>query len=116
MSAQTLDAGDAAEVEICRACGSAFFEYFDGEPAELARALQQADRPSGDAAGTQVKSGCPDCGDVYDLMRYLDDGPYLFRCGSCMAVFATADQLRELAAFTQIKPSGSWLSSLLARL
>ncbi len=113
MTSQPLSGADRAEVDVCTGCGSAFFEYFDGEPAALARALRDAPLLTQDAVGSLVKTGCPDCATNYELMRYLDDGPYLFRCHGCMAVFATAEQLMSLARFSETEQPGNWLSELL---
>jgi hypothetical protein len=87
-------------VEICRPCGGAFLEYDDGEPGALARALAQSDE--GPKATARLLGGapvCPDCDLAMVLRSYLDRGPDLFRCGGCLAAFATRRQLEELAAW-----------------
>lgn len=42
---------------------------------------------------------CPACGVAMARLRYLDEGPRVWRCNTCMALFATQEQLEKLAAF-----------------
>jgi hypothetical protein len=91
---------EGVTVEICRPCGGAFLEYDDGEPGAIARALAKSE--AGPKATPRLLGGapvCPDCDLPLVLRHYLDRGPELFRCGGCLAAFATRMQLDELAAW-----------------
>lgn len=93
-----LAAEETAEVDLCAVCGGVFLEFFDGEPGDLARGvlrhLAAAHRQPREAAGPLT---CPDCGTHMAPRPYLDLGPDVGRCDSCLAVFATPPQLRQLA-------------------
>lgn len=112
-----LRGGGDAEVEICNRCGGVFLEFFDGEPGELSRSLlahdgHEAALPRAPPAAV----ACPDCGVPMAELRYLDVGPRVSRCDACMAVFATRQQLRELADFRPPEQPPEPEPSLLGRL
>ena len=103
-------------VDACDRCGSVFLEYFDGEPGALARALAATgDAPPEGVATSGDRPTCPDCELPLELRRYLDQGPFVHRCGACLAVFATPLQLRALADHRMhADPEPTFLDRLLA--
>jgi rubredoxin len=109
------DDGTRRQVDRCDVCGAVFIEYFDGEPGNIARALHARDEIKAPKTYDDIPKDlrCPDCRAVYDLLPYLDKGPHLYRCSSCMAVFATPRQLQLLAAFLEAEPAPSWFARLL---
>lgn len=95
-----LGVAEVTVLDVCGACGGVFFDYFAGEPAQLARKLL-GKNPNTDAVlVTMVREpACPSCSDELALATYLDDGPLLYRCDGCLAAFVTARQLQLLAEF-----------------
>lgn len=105
------------EIDRCNRCGGIFLELFDGEPIGLARGVvastpaRSSDRPARPAR-------CPDCETPMVERPYLDEGPMLWRCETCLAVFVSRDRLEELAS-TRVRRNDeaappSWLDRLLA--
>lgn len=110
----TLADGDEAAVDLCSRCGCVFVEFFDGEPVAVARRLSA--HLSRQQWATDLPEGvleCPDCHRELVPRRYLEDGPLLLRCESCLAAFATPAQLARLAGHHSYETEGSWLSKLL---
>ncbi len=97
-------------VDVCSGCGGAFFDFHDGLPTDLSRALTERNGrpktlPPIDYRQTPV---CPECDREMQVAAYLDEGPELARCGGCLAVFATPRHLRELGVFEQIDTRDLW--------
>lgn len=100
---------DQVVVDLCESCPCVFIEYFDGEPATIARALRQEPLMQASALGKipvsnqpdNAEPKCPECNIPLQLMLYLDDGPPVHRCDQCMAILATAEQIAALAQFEQ---------------
>jgi hypothetical protein len=110
---------ERGSVDLCDRCGGVYLEFFDGEPAELAREVtpyllheHTPRRPWGD--GQPI--ACPDCERVMEVQPYLDDGPHVARCHRCLAVFATPEQVLALARFHTIQDAPPWYARLLATL
>ncbi len=112
------DPGVGAQIDRCPRCAGLFLEFFDGEPSAISRGLRgRADVAPG--PGSEPVSGlrCPDCESTMTRRRYLDDGPELSRCESCLAVFLTPGEVEELARLTlapEEQREPSWLDRLLA--
>ena len=89
MEARGLPSGEV--VDVCE-CG-VFADYFDGEPRAIARLFvpgHQDRKPKGALA-------CAACGEGMTLLRYRSDqGPELYRCHGCAAVFMTPSMLDAL--------------------
>jgi Zn-finger nucleic acid-binding protein len=98
-----LSSGGAADVDRCSTCGSVFLDYFDGEPAEVAREVERAGihRP-GVAPAAEL---CPACRIPLRLVAYLDEGPEIYRCGGCGGAFLTPVQLGMVADFRPRAPA-----------
>ncbi len=109
-------AGEVVEIDRCDQCGGTFLDFFDGEPIGIARdALEDA--PARRAQAPERPATCPDCDRAMVDRPYLDDGPMLARCDTCMAVFVSGERLEALAA-ARVKPldeeAPSWLQRLRA--
>lgn len=111
------DASAGARIDRCPDCGGMFLEFFDGEPSAISRGL----RGRSDLVGTPPSEPteslfCPDCDGPMVRRRYLEHGPELARCESCLAVFLTPAEVEELARLTlpaEESAEGSWLDRLL---
>jgi hypothetical protein len=111
-----LQQGRRGSVDLCEHCGGAYLSFFAGEPMGLSRQLERhvesfVDLPRKRAVRPLM---CPDCGRIMQAHPYLDVGPEIARCGACLAVFATAKQVRELSRFRLIRPDPSWIERLAA--
>lgn len=94
--------GASVEIDGCEACGGVFAEYFDGEPAAIARALVPPGREA-DESDPPPEAICADCELPMSLHRYLGDGPALLRCGGCLAIFATPAMTSRLARYAMAR-------------
>lgn len=108
--------GEQAEVDICGFCGGVYLEFFDGEPGGLARSiLRRLPGVEQPAQPRPAQPSCPDCGTTMESRHYLDNGPRVARCDSCLAVFADAEGLRALATYSDQSPAPrtlmQWLRS-----
>lgn len=95
--------GESVQVDVCPKCRSVFLEYFDGEPTGLARALLEHhpdETASNEDAALGPALACPACETPMAQMRYYDEGPYVARCGDCMGLSATPEELERLAEYT----------------
>lgn len=111
----TLKAGAGVVVDVCDDCGTVFLEYFDGEPAMLARALDGSMPRRKAALESSTAAKCPDCDIELELRPYLEEGPSVYRCGGCLAVVATRAQLLRLAQF-RVAPDREAQASFLTKL
>ncbi len=93
------DDHESAEVDICSSCGGVFFDFFDGEPGDLARGVLTCYPPAEGEDDTELSGEltCAECGASMALHKYMDKGPAIGRCDACVAIFATPAQLRRLA-------------------
>ena len=92
------DPSGRADIDRCPSCGGVFLEFFDGEPSALARGLDR--RPDLAPTGGRPQGGdhrCPDCGEPMVIRAYLDQGPEVPRCETCLAVFLTPALRVEMA-------------------
>ncbi len=98
-----LASGEQAKIDHCPQCGGVFLEFFDGDPGELSRGTLErlVDQDSDAADVAHETATCPECGNFMPLLRYLEQGPTIFRCEGCMAIFASHPQLRALAAYVE---------------
>ena len=108
----SLETSDAATIEIdrCKACASAFFDFDDGEPGNIARALQESITEDTQVAD-EAELVCPDCQATMEWSRYLNDGPRVGRCGSCMALYIPTNSiswLAEAGVHLGPEPKGVW--------
>lgn len=92
------DPSTRAEIDRCASCGGVFLEFFDGEPSALARGLEKrSDLPPTGGRGHGGDHLCPDCGEPMVIRPYLDQGPAIPRCETCLAVFLTPALRHEMA-------------------
>lgn len=115
------------EVDFCPHCGSAHFDFEDGEPSALARALPDAggnpDGKSGESGEAELgEPPCPRCRETMFLRAYLE-GPTVYRCGVCLGTFVTRGQRTRLERFSLLpddqphrepKPILNWWETLIA--
>lgn len=92
-------AGTTRSIDRCRECHGVFLEFFDGEPSALARALaREADTEVGEIlAISEAPLHCPDCQHEMVMRRYLDHGPLITRCETCLATFLNTQQCDQIA-------------------
>jgi Zn-finger nucleic acid-binding protein len=105
---------ESAAVEQCPRCGSLFFDYFDGDPGALGRAIEEA----GHFVARVATAGesCPACRVPLELMPYLDEGPEIYRCGACGGSFLTPAQLGAVADYSiPVAKRKSRLAALVGR-
>lgn len=104
-----------AEIDRCGGCGGMFLEFFDGEPSAISRGLAERTEltPSARPASGDAIS-CPDCEAPMIRRAYLERGPELLRCDTCLAVFLRPWEVARLAAL-ELEPRAepSWLERLL---
>lgn len=88
-----------SQVDLCPHCGGVFLEFFDGEPGNLAREMV-ARLPQVDGARPINTDDltCPVCRTAMTSHDYMDQGPGIGRCDTCLAAFATPAQLQQLAS------------------
>lgn len=98
--------GDTVFVERCDRCGGVYFDWFDGEPADLAWLVPRAGAIHAPLA---EDASCPKC-----QASFVREGA-AFRCSGCTGLFLTADglaALREEHVSQQGAASSTWLSRL----
>ena len=93
--------GGESVVFACGACRGVWLDWFGEEPTRVARRVEPApgDGPEGRAGGS-----CPRDGSELVLRPYLDSGPVVERCPTCLGLFASRAQLAPLAAFHERIP------------
>lgn len=101
MTPRPLSSGK--QLDACDRCGGVFIDYFDGEPAGLSKQLLREYGPTTDGQA-QPPYACPDCQTPMEARKYLDDGPFVFRCGGCLALFVDAYTLGSLAHYRKTDP------------
>ena len=99
-----------------RACHGVWIDWWDGEPSDIARGCR-ARRHADPAA--QRGGACPRDGTTLVERPYLDAGPVVERCPSCLGLFARRELVRPLAAFHERIPDEApepivWVSWLTA--
>ncbi len=119
MQTDPQDVGAVAAIDRCGSCRGLFLEFFDGEPSAISRGLvDRGDVPhAGEAPLPAEQLTCPDCATAMVRRIYLERGPSLARCESCMAVFLTpseVDALSRLVLSPEEREDPSWLERLLA--
>ena len=85
----------------CDTCHGIWVDWYREEPSGIARLVPErpGNVPSGRAGGA-----CPRDGSVLTERPYLDAGPEVERCPSCLGLFARRAQVGELAAFHEHIP------------
>ena len=85
----------------CGACAAIWVAWWGGEPSGIARTVLP--RPP-QASWVQRGARCPiDDAELVDR-PYLDSGPVVARCPTCLGLFARREQVSELAAFHERIP------------
>lgn len=104
-------------VDVCQVCRGVWFDWFDGETSALAKYLDTMTvrAPTGGPIGR-----CPRDGGALSEHAYLDAGPKVQRCETCLGLFAPRAQIAALQGFHRTMPERSpepiERTSLLARL
>lgn len=115
MSEVRLPATEVA-VDVCEVCRGVWFDWFDGETSALATELDT----HAVAAPSSTIGPCPRDGGGLEAHPYLDQGPLVFRCPTCLGLFAPRAQIAALQAFHRRMPPSTHepieRTSLLARL
>jgi hypothetical protein len=91
--------GPTATVEVCESCHGVWFDWFVGEASALARYLQ----PRAGRAACRPAI-CPRDGAELIEQPYLDSGPLVHRCPTCLGLFVRPDRLRALQDFHTAMP------------
>jgi Zn-finger nucleic acid-binding protein len=103
-------------VDVCVACRGVWFDWFDGETSALATRLDT----DASTAPSSVAGPCPRDGTPLEPHPYLDVGPLVQRCPTCLGLFAPRSQIGALQRFHERMPSISHepieRSSFLSRL
>jgi hypothetical protein len=89
------DAGDETYSE-CESCHGIWVDWYREEPSMIARRVPS--RPSHASRG-QRGGACPRDGTALTERPYLDAGPVVERCPTCLGLFARPAQVRALASF-----------------
>ena len=85
----------------CTTCAAIWVDWWGGEPSGIARNV--VPRPPQSTSGQRGKR-CPvDDSQMVDR-PYLDAGPVVARCPTCLGLFARREQVAELAAFHERIP------------
>lgn len=108
--------GEQQSVDLCKRCGGAYMDFFDGEPSAIARELteQQKRAPSKPQLPAPAPLRCPACQIEMRVAPYMEGGPSISRCPRCLAIFASARQLALLAVFVETEEKEkSWLHRVL---
>jgi Zn-finger nucleic acid-binding protein len=95
---------DRLTVDRCLGCHGVWFDWFKGETSAIATQLRRVV-----AAMPRARSGgsCPRDGARLVEQPYLDAGPRVDRCPTCMGLFASDDQVDALRAFHERMPESS---------
>lgn len=105
-------AGDAT-IEICKGCGGAWMDWFDGTPPELAR---EAERLAAPQAGHGAGSGlCPRCRRPLIAELFLG-GPAVHRCEECFGLFVAREHMHAVARVDETRPAAVGHPSVMQRL
>ncbi len=91
-------------VDVCGVCRGVWFDWFDGETSSLARHLDTLSvrKPLRAAGGL-----CPRDGGRLEQHPYLDLGPAVDRCPTCLGLFAARDVIAALQRFHERMPPRS---------
>ncbi|MBK8170080.1 MAG: hypothetical protein IPK60_07015 [Sandaracinaceae bacterium] len=90
--------GPYIEIDVCSECRGYYFDFDDGEPSNIARALMSKVTITVAERHTHPNAPrCPDCQVAMEWMDYLKEGPVVARCGECMSLFVPDDCMADLA-------------------
>ena len=93
--------GGEGDFDECISCHAIWLDWWGGEASGIARTVpaQLAGAPAGRRGGV-----CPRDGSALVERAYLDSGPVVERCPSCLGLLARREQVAELAAFHERIP------------
>ena len=104
-------------VDVCGGCRGVWFDWFDGETSAIARRLDTGGLP---ASPSGADGRCPRDGTRLEGHPYLDHGPLVDRCPTCLGLFAGRDVISALQRFHERmdvqSPEPIERASLLSRL
>src|SRR5262245_17417627 len=108
---------DEVDVDVCEVCRGVWFDWFDGEAGALASKMPLV---AGAAPHGRAGGACPRDGEQLVTQPYLDSGPNVERCPTCLGLFARREVIPMLAVFHRTMPEKPpeplHRESLLARL
>ncbi len=85
----------------CGACRAIWVDWWHGEASSIARSVPPH---AGGAPSGQRGGACPRDGTALIERPYLDSGPVVERCPTCLGLLARREQVGELAAFHEHIP------------
>ncbi len=86
----------------CSACHGVWVDWWQGEASGIARRVPP--RPGQASTGGRRGGACPRDASALVDRPYLDAGPVVERCPTCLGLFARRDQVAQLAAFHERIP------------
>jgi hypothetical protein len=92
-------------LSVCNVCFGVWFDWWAGESAAIARVLFQLPRVPNPV--TRSDGTCPRDASALDRQPYLGTGPIVRRCARCFGLFATREQIDELARFAEHLPEST---------
>jgi ferredoxin len=97
----------ALSVDVCGSCGGVWFDWFDGEAAGLSKLVDAGRAGDGldDNRTHRAVGPCPRDGSPLAEHPYLDAGPPVLRCATCMGLFAPRATIRSLQQFHERMPT-----------
>ena len=88
----------------CPTCRGIWVDWWHGEASGIARTVPPHPGPT---PGGHKGGACPRDGTALVDRAYLDSGPVVERCPTCLGLFARRDQIVPLAAFHERIPLDS---------
>ena len=92
-------------LSVCEACFGVWFDWWAGESSAISTVLRSLPRTTRTAV--RADGVCPRDASPLDAQAYLGTGPVVLRCARCLGLFASRDQLDELAAFAEHLPEST---------
>src|SRR2546430_10112745 len=98
MSERRVIEEDAVDVDVCESCRGVWFDWFDGDAGAVANRIPAIEiaAPSGRSGGACPRDGAP-----LATQPYLDAGPNVERCPTCLGLFAPSAVIPALATFNR---------------
>lgn len=98
------DGDGDGEFEECTSCHAIWLDWWRGEASGLARNVPPLGVGSPGAPAGRRGGACPRDGTALVERPYLDSGPVVERCPTCLGLFARRELVAPLAAFHERIP------------